>query len=276
MMSRLAGLGLSRHSSSGSGLGRVVFERDQSIAPQNMNGFLILGEFFWVGISAAAIDAWGKPWNLLVPIAVPLVLGLAAGVVWLFRENVFRCHDRGVTRTVWRRTRQIRYEDVATFSYEGIRHLVNGAYSGTSIEMKFQPWPGGPGDPVTYKAMVSHSDEELEKLRDLISRAVAEGMRQRLTSGLPVESVRDTRFTTGGLELGPDTKLRRRGKEVVPYDEIVEYDMRQGEFYLYRRGAGKQELVFTAPVASPNFFPGFYLLAALTTATPRTNVALDS
>ena len=44
-------------------------------------------------------------------------------------------------------------------------------------------------------------------------------------------------------------------------------NMQKGVFYLFRKSEAKP--VFSKPVASPNFFPGYYLLLTLTDITRK-------
>jgi hypothetical protein len=97
--------------------------------------------------------------------------------------------------------------------------------------------------------------------------------RSRPSDRLPVEWVQGARFTPDGLELAAD-RHRPRGQELIPYSDLTEYDMRQGELYLYRRERGGAKMTFTTPFASPNCFPGFYLLITLTGATARVDVSM--
>src|SRR5205823_4900358 len=200
--------------------------------------------------------AWGAA---LVGLAL---WGASAGgvvYIWSRRVNVFRCHAHGVARTTPKGVTKLQYRDVGTFTYASTRHYVNGAYTGTQVRLSFEPLEEGRGEPIVYAATIKNADDELDNLREFISRVVAGHMLRRLQAGQVVRWTKNMVFRPEGLEVGKSGWFRGKGESsVIPYGQLTRYDVSDGVFRL--AVGGQKNWSVQEPVSQPNFFPGFTLL----------------
>src|SRR6185436_4840300 len=156
------------------------------------------------------------------------------------------------------------YAQVATFSYSATRHYHNGAYVGTHLSMKFEPIAGFGAPRIQYGASVQVADDDLDELRDFISRQLAERMAQQLSTGTPVPWTSNLVFTREGIQYRPAGMLGigRKEPHFLPYDAYGGCNLNQGVFFLFVKG--NNTAVMSEPCSAPNFFPGFYLLLNMT------------
>jgi hypothetical protein len=255
-----------RDDDDGESLGRIIFERNRSIKKA---GYVVLGVvcggllLLSIASVVAGLVEKGMPAAAFI---VASVLGALSGLIflvtWLNRTNIFRCHAYGVSRiTTIKGQRTMRYEDVRVFTYAAVSMYVNGAYSGTTVTMTFEP-RSGPKDSLKYSITYKNADPELDNLRDHVSRVMAQHMRKRLAEGKVVLWTDRVRFTPEGLEITGKSGIFRKGEDrFVPYDEILDIRLDKGSFFLFQHGEKKS--VYEAVVNTPNFFPGLALLVAI-------------
>ena len=186
--------------------------------------------------------------------------------VLLTAGNVFRCHTRGVYRRFCWVSRELRFEDVGTFTYFATRVFINGGYSGTSVRMRFAPRRGVNGRAVKFTAWFKNADAELESLREHVSRVVGAYMLRRLENGESVRWTDGLRLRPEGLEWTTGGLFSRSVTRLIPYDEIAGTDIQEGHFYLFLRGVRKA--VYTAPVSADNFFPGLLVFEMIRYRAP--------
>ena len=105
---------------------------------------------------------------------------------------------------------------------------------------------------------VQGDDQELDRLRDVVSHIMAAQMRLRLAEGEQVAWTNNLAFTQDGLIYSAPGLLVRGKATLLPYSEYQGYDLRDGYFYLFEKG--NTHSVMSEKVAEANFFPGFYLL----------------
>jgi hypothetical protein len=246
----------------GDGLGRIIFRRDQSSSFAAIVVALILGfGLALVGIGLTTFAILARQGVILI-FFVGLVMFLVGGIVMLrsvFRRvDVLQVHSLGVTRATTLGTKEIRHEEVGTFTWSGVRQFVHGTYTGTTIRLELRPVPGVVAPVVRYSTRVKGSDEELERLRDFIASMIAGRWLRLLQDGQPVRwTVRST-FLPEGLH-------HKKGSfggtpEVFPYGNVFRWETRDGWLYLY--GLASKPLVQEA-ITQANFFPGFSLLMYL-------------
>jgi hypothetical protein len=182
-----------------------------------------------------------------------------AVVIWNRRINMFRCHAYGVARTTPKGVTKLQYREVGTFTYSGVRQYVNGAYTGTTVTLRFEPLDEEKGEPIVYKATFKNADDELENLREFISRVVAGHMLRRLQAGQIVRWTKNLVFRPDGLEVAKVGWFRGKGESnVIPYNQISAHDVTEGIFRL--AFGGQRNWAVEEPVSQPNFFPGYVLL----------------
>ncbi|MGI8980003.1 MAG: hypothetical protein ACR2FY_12325 [Pirellulaceae bacterium] len=244
------------------GLGRILFERKPSAATKGL--FIVFCPISAVLAMVLAIMLWPKPeFFLWVPIA--LVCSLGCGLIALaLRSSVFRCHERGVFKANFLGEKLLPYACVATFTYSATKHYHNGAYVGTQLAMKFEPLTGSGAPAISYGASVQVADDDLEELRDFISRQLADRMAEQLSTGQPVQWTANLVFLREGIQYRPAGMLGLGRKEphFLPYDAYGGCNLNEGVFYLFVKGNSKA--VMTEQCNAANFFPGFYLLLMMT------------
>ncbi|OWK42348.1 hypothetical protein [Fimbriiglobus ruber] len=248
---------------SAGGLGRVIFERDKSIDTVT----LVVGAVLAMVVPLIAIgllllglnDPQGIPAKLVIIglafVIAPPIMWVAA---WFARVNVFRCHSLGVFHHTPRGEKWLKFQDIGTFTYKGTRNYTNGAYTGTTINMTFEPHDDVDAVRIHYSTNFKNADEELDNLRDFISRVIAGHMLNRLKKRKSVIWTSKMRFTDEGIEATKSGWLKSGGVHLIPYGEIGDYRIDDGVFYLGVRGEKKWAV--SEPVSQPNFFPGFVLM----------------
>lgn len=246
------------------GLGRIIFQRDHSTSKAAM---VVVSALAAAGVAAGLVFGVMAAFNgapgdmVLIALAVAGVPAAIWAIAFAKRVNVFRCHARGVCKLTPGRALELRYEDVAGFTYSATRHYYNGAYTGTQVSLRFEPRSGDAKDRVAYTAMIKNPDEELDNLRDFVSRVVASKLLARWKAGKAVAWTAGVRFLPDGLELPAGGVFGRGEPRELPYREIAGHQFQDGTFYLFRKG--QKKAVFTTAVSAGNFFPGYYLLLAL-------------
>jgi hypothetical protein len=237
-------------------LGRVLFERNDRPL------------FLWV-VSGAAVIGGGaliySGLNVVEPGpyytfgAICIVGGLLLGAACLrLRKTFLRCQEYGVRQVTFFGEKVLRYDEMASFNYKGVRHFVNGMYQGTNLELLFRPEPGFGKPSIAYKATVQGDDDALEGIQEHISGVIAAGMGERLAAGEAVPWTPNLRFLPDGLEHRRKGFIGRKDSVVYAYDQIGSWSIDEGVFFLNLQG--QENAAFQEEVSEPNFFPGFALL----------------
>jgi hypothetical protein len=234
------------------GWGRVLFERKDGALGYWLVALLCGGGAGWL----AAVD--GLAWMGLT------LLGPAALFVYFAvrsRRCAFRCHEYGVCQIDLFSERRLRYDEVGSFTYSGTRMYVNGAYSGTNIQMRFDPREDVVAKPIKYGATVRGMDVELEGLREHISAVVGLQMAQRVNEGLDASWTRRTQLTPAGIVHRPASWGRSKEPIRIPYDTVGDVQIDEGVFQLWQWGDDKA--LIREQISEPNFFPGLVALQLL-------------
>jgi hypothetical protein len=247
-------------------LGRVYFER----APSR-RAILIL-RILIVALAAASIGCGLVVGLVLRDIGPSIVLmllflSLAAGCGLLFaslRQKVFRCYEYGVFQAGLFGKRALRYDDVEAFTYSAVRRFYHGAYMGSTFTLQFEPRQGKGLSRIRVTFSLFNADDELDRLRDTISRLIAGRMYRQLKANEPVEWTSRLRFLPQGLEYA--TGWFRRRTVVIPYSDIAGNKLEQGKFYLWTKR--KKKAIVREQTSRRNFFPGYFLLMAVAQGAP--------
>lgn len=239
-----------------SGLGRVLFERKPPMSEVITLAALSLGGLIGGAVLAVVGEevAWAG-WVLMVA-----GVGLAIGT-WSSLVANFRCHEYGVFQTKLTGTKQLRYDEVASFSYHAVRQYVNGVYSGTTFTLTFTPQASAEAKNITYNTQMKNFDDDLDLLRDHISKVIAGRMANELADGHDVAWTANLTFQKDGLQYRPSGFLGRKEPRHIPYTQVYGFDIQEGVFHIWEHGRDKSTV--QEDVSQANFYPGFYLLVHL-------------
>ena len=169
-------------------LGRVLFERDKSLTATLRVLLLIFASLFALmgaGVGAAGLTGNPRePAMLFVAFGVFVFAGLMVFATLRYRTNIFRCHAFGVARVTTRGETSMRFKEVRIFTYSAVRNYYNGSYTGTVINLKFEAMKG---EKLTYSATFKNADDEIDNLREHVSRVIAQHMLKKLKDGKTVQ-----------------------------------------------------------------------------------------
>jgi hypothetical protein len=250
----------------GGGLGRVIFERRARTASLVAAVLIAVVLLLFAAFLAVAGIA-GKAYEpVLWALACLAGAGLCVLAALHVRRATFRCHQYGVYKVGLFGERRLRYADVASFSYSATRHFHNGAYTGTIFQFAFEPAAGVDGKPIRHTVNLPHADQELDNLRDEVSRMIAARMAGQLQGDNPVPWTKKLTFFRDGIEYRPAGVFGRKEPVFVSFKEVQSYQIHQGTFFLWVRGEKKP--VIREPMTAANFFPGFYLLTTIVPLGP--------
>jgi hypothetical protein len=173
----------------------------------------------------------------------------------------FRCHERGVWQSQLFGQKTLRYTDVGSFQYGATRHYHNGVYTGTHLSLQFRPISPDRGPTIKYGTTTRGDDDDLDGLRDFISRAIAARMLEQFNAGEPVQWTANLEFLPEGIRYRPEGFLGRKEAKLLPFADYGGYNMNQGVLFLFARGNSKY--VVSEQASADNFFPGLFLLLLL-------------
>lgn len=242
------------------GLGRILFERRSKkvtivVLWCCVALFLLLGGTLIVlGLS----DEWGVVVMGIVFVLLGLMMVLPAIGA---QTTLFRCMEYGVSLLHWRGERKLRYTEVESFTYQAIRMYQNGVYTGTNLTLRFTPVAGVNEKPIKYHTQLQTGDEELDQLRDHISKVIAARMLGQLVEGQPVVWMDHLRIQKEGLEYRPKGFFGRKETMLIPYETITAFDIDTGVFRVWVQDQKKS--VVNEAATQPNFFPGYFVLCTL-------------
>ncbi len=241
-------------------LGRVIFERDKSLTTTVLVLlFILAGVFSILAVGLAIAGLTGRPKEpalLLVGFGLMVLAGLMVFASLRYRMNIFRCHVFGVARVTTRGETAMRFKEVRIFTYSAVRNYYNGSYTGTVINLKFEAMKG---EKLTYSATFKNADDEIDNLREHVSRVIAQHMLKKLKDGKTVPWTDRVRFTPDGLEVAGKSGFFGKGDDLfIPYPKVADATLDAGNFALIAEGRKKP--VYETLVSTPNFFPGYVLL----------------
>jgi hypothetical protein len=251
----------SKSSADTGSLGRVLFERK----PRRMTiGLTVFCGLVMLLVGVIVTIAGLMKQDEAAPLIIGIALSIGGPLVSLlgisFAFSSFRCHEQGVFQKNLFGQKTLRYSDVGSFLYSATRHYYNGAYTGTHLLLQFRP--ASPGQPtIKYGATTHGDDDDLDELRDFISRAIAARMAAQINEGLPVAWTPNLQFLPQGICYRPDGLLGKKDFQLLPYADYGGYDLQQGVFYLFAKGRPKY--IASEQASADNFFPGFFLLMLL-------------
>lgn len=247
-------------------LGRMIFERRPGSRTSVVLGWslvVLLSFLTLVMIIAAQGQRRPKARTRMTVIAIVLGTLSAAGSSMMtlqrrvrFRRHAFGMHFRGMFTD-----RRLRYSEIANLSYVALRHYSHGIYNGTTLTMRFVPMPGLGLKPISYSANILNADPELDRLRDEISIAISERMKEFWTRNGNCPWVPFLQFQGEGLSYSRLTFTGRKQAVLIPLTSIVNFDISDGTFHIW--AAGEKKPVVSEETSQPNFYPGLMLFSHL-------------
>lgn len=249
----------------GSRLGRILFERRPTRTEQSLLWLMpmLAPLTFWVAI---AIGIGG---NGAERVILALVIALGILCVWLlllWQTVWLRCHEHGVSRRWLWWEQRVTYSGIKSFTYRAVPQYVKGVYSGTTFTLTFVADTGPRPVTLSYSRTLRNADNELERLRDRVSRAIAARMSEQYFQGGPVAWTDGLRFLPEGLEYRAPGWFSRQAPVMLRYDEIVHTEVSSGVFYAWVNRRAKPAI--KEQTGQPNFFPGKLFLSRLLTMQP--------
>jgi hypothetical protein len=127
--------------------------------------------------------------------------------------------------------------------------------------MRFQPSAADRGPTIKYSTRVKGDDDDLEELRNFISRSIASRMAERLQEEQQVPWTSNLEFLPDGIRYRPAGLLGRKEAQILPYTNYGGYNLQQGTFQLFSKSSTKA--IVTEQTSAENFYPGFFLLLML-------------
>jgi hypothetical protein len=250
-------------SADSAGLGRALFERRPN---RGVVITLCIAGIMMAAVGAAllatSIAKLNASEGALVAGLILFGLGPVLGFLgWWLAFTSFRCHERGVWKGSPLGQQTLRYTDVSSFQYSAVRHYHNGVYTGTHLSMRFRPITPDRGPAIKYNTTTHGDDDDLDNLRDVISRAIAVRMADQVHAQQTVRWTSNLQFLPTGISYRPSGLLGRKEPQLLPFADYGGYDLKQGVFYLFARG--NKQYVTTEQASAENFYPGFFLLLML-------------
>ncbi|MEI6232823.1 MAG: hypothetical protein WCT04_07215 [Planctomycetota bacterium] len=241
------------------GLGRVLFQRGA-----NKGSFIVLGIFALVMIAIGVgiyFDNSSK--NDFVAAVICAAIGLGFALLGLFFAfTKLRCHERGVVKRGLFGTKQLMYEHVKAFTCSATRQYYHGAYIGTHLKIRFDPISIAEfGSAISFGTSVQNADDELDRLRDFISKVIAVRMQRELAAGVKVVWTNNMSFLPDGIEYKPGGIFGRKDPVFMPYSDYGGSNFSAGEFCLFEKG--NTNPVMKEATSIVNFFPGWFLLQTI-------------
>src|SRR6185369_16616775 len=130
----------------------------------------------------------------------------------------FRCHEHGVWKKTLLGSRSLCYADLSRFQFSAVKHYHHGAYLGTQVTMRFVPSATG-GKSMRYSTRTKGEDDDLDRLRDSVSRLLADNMAQRFTTGESIPWTKNLEFTPEGIRYRAIGFIVRKAPQLLRYED---------------------------------------------------------
>jgi hypothetical protein len=243
------------------GLGRVLFERRTNQSTIIVLAIVSLG---LVAFGAALLELFQRNRaddGLFVAGCIFVVIGLFLGLLGIgFGFSSFRCHEQGVWKKTLLGSRSLLFADVGRFQFSAVKHYHHGAYLGTQVTMRFIPAVSG-GKTLKFSTRVKGEDDDLDRLRDVVSRQLSDDMAERFAAGESVPWTKNLEFTPDGIRYRAIGFIVRKAPQLLRYENYGAWELGRGVFRLFARGDKKA--LMTEQTSAENFYPGFFFLQRL-------------
>ena len=247
-------------------LGRLIFSKEP--APGLIDYHLIVGAAIPLALGGLIwfVRRYTLAWDPLaglsegmIGLVVALIATIVGWVAWVRGNESFRCYENGIQHRTWLGTTTLLFSEVGSFTYAGTRRYVNWEYTGTELRLEFSPLDRN-RKAIQYHTQHHFDDTKFDTLRDNVARVIAGHMLERLHRGEPIKWTPRLVLQPDGLFVRPRSGSREG--RLVPYDRVGSHTFDDGVFYLRTEGDAGQAI--EERVSRPNFFPGYFVLLALT------------
>jgi hypothetical protein len=238
----------------------MLFQRRQN----PMAVFWIVMSVFFGGIGLVAFASSVGRQNRDGFTAGMIFVGAAAAMVVyvvLRSRRVLRCYEFGVVTTGWLGQRALRFDQMAVLTFGATRMRAEGIPIGTTFRIRLEPEAGADAKPIAFTGALRKNDTEIETLREMASRAIAQRMGRELVAKGRAGWTRRLALVAQGIEHQPLGFFGRKPPTVLRYEEIANLDIKDGFFSVWRHG--RKLAAIRTNVSEPNFFPGFHLLLTI-------------
>jgi len=242
-------------------LGQVLFKRGQNAIVVFV---MIVASLFFLGITLFAVAESIRNRSPEALVFSTVFVCLAAAVmlyVFVRSSGVLRCHEFGVSVSGWLSQRGLRFDRAAAFTFRTVQVNFHGIPLGTTFRLCLEPESGAGRKPIVFSGSLRKNDPEMDMLRDLASRAVAQRMGRELIAGGRVAWTRQLDLLAQGIEHRSLGLFGRKPPAVLPYEQIARIDIRDGFFSVWRRG--RKRAAISGSSSQANFFPGHRLLLTI-------------
>ena len=242
------------------GFGKLLFEKKMNGMKAAMWAILGTAVIMIIGGGVFMSGIECKSWTLF---CILITVGFAMiGYALIGYTSAFQCHEKGVRKCGLTGWRELRYTDIASFSYTAVNKYYHGVYSGTTFSMKFSPKPETCQRPIKFSTTQRKLCEaDLNTLRDHIANIITAKLLTKIEGGERVKWGQHASLTRDGVSFCPQKFIFRGKEQFLSYNHISGTIIKNGVAGLFEEG--KKKPVFTMPVGSPNFFPCLHAFTIL-------------
>lgn len=238
--------------------GRVLHEFDESKPKPKMGPR-------YAGAAVCGLILLGGVWVAVGPMDKPEVggiVGVLAGLLGFIclvptepgQVRILRCHERGLHFYFNGAVQEVAFESAEWLTCKMTRIYFNNAYSNTLYEVEI-----GAANGSRFKYLAHDAGDTLDRVREYVSRILAQRGLERLGRGERVPWGRQLHLTPDGLEVAGTVGREARR---FPLTEVGDVTLDQGR-YSVAVGPGRDRRVVSGSLDERDFFPGLILLAVL-------------
>jgi hypothetical protein len=192
--------------------------------------------------------------------------------VWSYRK--LACFEDGIAQ-IWPKSRmELRFEEIAEFTYIASHALVNGSYSGSTVTFVIRATEvAGRQKWTVWNHLSNPNCTPYDRIRDIISLALATKMLRTLEEQGFVEWTQGIWFVTDGILRKKNGFFSRSVPIIIPYESITNCVFKNDVLQVYV-APSSDVAQLEIKVNRPNVFPGHLLLERLR-QSPKTHNLID-
>ena len=174
--------------------------------------------------------------------------------------KVFRCRELGIQNASLFTYQELRFVDLAAFSYTATRAYQRGIFVGMRVTLELIPEQGSGPRRITFCQTLPIPVTTLDEMRDFIAQTIAVRMEPRFAAGEAIRWTPNLTLTPEGIQYLPKSRLTQHPVHLLRFSECGEHRIDDDVFQLYKKGETKPCL--SEPTSALNFFPGYLLFVA--------------